>query len=60
LLSGSDAFDDLSEVVEKLGDLKGMTWARDQTELLKSAKRYLKSDYKVRCPLSAQLNPAFF
>jgi hypothetical protein len=47
-------------VVEKLGDLKGMTWARDQTELLKSAKRYLKSDYKVRCPLSAQLNPAFF
>ena len=26
----------------------GMTWAKEQRERLMSAKRYLKSDYKVR------------
>lgn len=26
----------------------GMSWSREQKECLKSAKRYLKSDYKVR------------
>ena len=41
------AFDDLQGVVEKLGDIhgKGLTWAKDQNEKLKSAKRYLKTDY---------------
>ena len=33
--------------LETLGDVKGMTWVKEQTDLLKSAKRYLKSDYKV-------------
>ena len=37
------AFDDLAEVVNRLGDkFMGMTWAREQKERLKSAKRYLK------------------
>ena len=42
------AFDELSDVVDRLGEeLMGMTWAREIKECLKSAKRYLKSDYKV-------------
>ena len=43
------AFDDLAEVVNRLGDeFMGMTWAREQKERLKSAKRYLKVDFKVK------------
>ena len=46
--AGSQAFDDLSHVVDRLGDtLMGMTWAREQKQRLKAAKRYLKSDFKV-------------
>ena len=46
--AGSQAFDDLSDVVDRLGEeLMGMTWAREIKERLKSAKRYLKRDYKV-------------
>ena len=42
------AFDDLHDVVTRLGDsFMGMTWARKQKERLKSAKRYLKGDFKV-------------
>ena len=46
---GVKAFDDLQDVVDKLGDIhgKGLTWAKDQDEKLKNAKRYLKADYKV-------------
>ena len=46
---GANAFDDLQDVVEKLGDIhgKGHTWAKDQNEKHKNAKRYLKTDYKV-------------
>ena len=46
---GAKAFDNLQDVVEKLGDIhgKGLTWAKDQNEKLKNAKRYLKTDYKV-------------
>ena len=47
LLIGAQAFDDLTMALETLGDVKGMTWVKEQTDLLKSAKRYLKSDYKV-------------
>jgi len=47
MLLGSQAFDDLCEVVEKLTDWRGMTWAKDKTDQLKSSKRYLKCDYKV-------------
>ena len=45
---GSQAFDNLCNVVEKLGDgFKGMTWTKEKTSELKSAKRYLKTDFKV-------------
>lgn len=47
--AGAQAFEDLTNVVDRLGDhLMGMTWAREQRDRLMSAKRYLKSDYKVR------------
>lgn len=47
---GAKAFDELADVVEKLGDNhgKGLSWAKDQHEKLKLAKRYLKGDFKVR------------
>lgn len=47
---GSKAFDDLDEVVDKLGDIYnfGLTWSKEQKRKLKLAKRYLKTDYKVR------------
>ncbi|KAK3716258.1 hypothetical protein QZH41_008149 [Actinostola sp. cb2023] len=46
--SGFQAFDDLHNVAEKLGySGKGLAWAKCQQDRLKSAKRYLKSDYKV-------------
>ena len=47
LLIGAQAFDDLTMTLETLGNVKGMTWVKKQTDLLKSTKRYLKSDYKV-------------
>ena len=46
--AGAQAFDELINVVERLGDhLMRMTWAREQKERLMSSKRCLKSDYKV-------------
>jgi len=46
---GAKAFDDMEEIVEKLGDEfgKGHTWSKKQITNLKMANRYLKSDYKV-------------
>ena len=45
----SKAYDDLEEIVQKLGDEHGasLTWAKHQSEKLKQSKRYLKTDYKV-------------
>ena len=46
--AGAQAFEDLIDVAKHLGDhIMGMTWAKEQRERLMSAKRYLKSDYKV-------------
>lgn len=46
--AGSQAFEDVHDVVNRLGDsFMGMTWARKQKERLKSGKRYLKGDFKV-------------
>ena len=46
--SGAKAFDDLENAADKLGDLgMGMSWAQQQKKQLKSAKRYLKGDFKV-------------
>lgn len=46
---GAEAFDELQKVIDKLGDEcgKGLTWAKDISDRLKLAKRYLKCDYKV-------------
>ena len=46
--AGSKAFDDLHDIVNRLGDsFMGMTWAKKQKEQLKSAKHYLKDNFKV-------------
>ena len=43
------AFEDLEGVVEEIGEKcgKGSLWVKEKKEQLKSAKRYLKGDYKV-------------
>ena len=47
--AGAQAFDDLTNVAEKLGDAgEAMGWTRDIQTRLRGAKRYLKTDYKVR------------
>jgi hypothetical protein len=47
--AGTEAFDDLCDVVETLGDLgQGMGWSKEQKHRLRASKRYLKSDYKVQ------------
>lgn len=46
--SGAQAFDDLEQLIENLGDRgMGMSWAKLQRDKLRSSKRYLKGDYKV-------------
>ena len=42
---GAKAFDDLEDIVDIRGN--GLTWAKDQSEKLKNAKRYLKTNHKV-------------
>ena len=51
--TGAKAFDELEDVINKLGDDygKGFTWAKVEKEKLQSTKRYLKGDYKVRLAL---------
>ena len=46
---GAKAFDELADVIDKLGDNhgKGLSWAKDQNEKLKLEKRYLMGDLKV-------------
>ena len=46
--TGAKAFEELLDVVEKIGDVgKGMDWAKDVQNRLRAGKRYLKGDYKV-------------
>ena len=46
--AGSQAFADLHDVVNRLGDsFMGITWARKKKERLKSANCYLKGDFKL-------------
>ena len=47
--AGSQAFEDLSDVAERLGDAgKGMMgWTKDIQSRLRLGKRYLKRDYKA-------------
>ena len=46
---GAKVYDDLEEIVQKLGDEHGasLTWEKHQSEKLKQSKRYLETDYKV-------------
>ena len=46
---GAKAFDELADVIDRLGDKhgKGLSWAKDQNEKLKLAKRYLKGHVKI-------------
>ena len=46
---GAKAFDELADVIDKLGDKhgKGLSWAKDQNEKLKLAKRYFKGHVKI-------------
>ena len=45
---GAQAFEDLADIVERLGDAgQGMDWTKDLQNRLRAGKRYLKSDYKV-------------
>ena len=48
--AGSQAFEDLSDVAERLGDAgKGMMgWTKDIQSRLRLGKRYLKRDYKAK------------
>ena len=44
------AFDDVQEIIQKLGHeyWQGHTWVKYMNSKLKTAKRYFKSDYKIR------------
>ena len=45
---GAQVFDDLSVVINQLGDeIMGTVWAKEQKDRLLYGKRYLKSDYEV-------------
>jgi hypothetical protein len=59
---GTKAFEELQEIIEKLGDEcgEGFTWAKKQNEKLKKAKRYLKTDYKVMYPSHKILSYRYF
>ena len=46
--AGAQAFEDLVDVIDKLGDAgQSMGWTKDIQSRLRAGKRYLKSDYKV-------------
>ena len=54
--AGAEAFDDLCDVVETLGDVgQGMGWAKQQEDNLRASKRYLKRDFKVGVTLHLAL-----
>ena len=56
--AGAEAFDDLCDVVETLGDVgQGMGWAKQQENNLRASKRYLKSDFKVGVTPARQIPP---
>ena len=47
--AGEQAFEDLIDIVERLGDVgQGMGWTKNLQIRLRDRTRYLKSDYKVR------------
>ena len=55
--AGAEAFDDLRDVVETLGDVgQGMGWAKQQEDNLRASKWYLRSDFKVGVTLHLALS----
>ncbi|CAB4022715.1 Hypothetical predicted protein, partial [Paramuricea clavata] len=54
---GGQAFDDLENVVDMLGDRygKGLAWAKQTNQKLKDAKRYLKGDYKIHISSNSEV-----
>ena len=57
--AGAEAFDNLCDVVETLGDVgKGMGWAKQQENNLRASKRYLKSNLKVGVAGARQISPS--
>ena len=50
--AGAQAFKDLADIVERLGDAgQGMGWTKGVQSRLQAGKHYLKSDYKVGHPI---------
>ena len=46
---GNKAFEDLCETVDRIADqAKSQAWAKETKQALRSAKQYLRADYKVR------------
>ena len=46
---GTKAFEDLCETVDRIADqAKSQAWAKETKQTLRSAKQYLRADYKVR------------
>ena len=46
--AGAQAFEDLIDIVERLGDVgQGMRWTKNLQTRLQDGKQYLKSNYKV-------------
>ena len=59
---GAQAFDNLAEVAEKLGDAgKGMHWVKDVQNRLRAAKRYLNGELKAKIKFffSYSLDPVY-
>ena len=56
--AGAEAFDDLCDVIETLGDVgQGMGRAKQQGNNLRASKRYLKSDFKASVIPVRQIPP---
>ena len=46
---GTKAFEDLCETIDRIADqAKSQAWAKETKQALRSAKQYLRADYKVR------------
>ena len=46
---GNKGFEDLFETVDRIADqAKSQAWAKETKQALRSAKQYLRADYKVR------------
>ena len=56
--AGAEAFDNLCDAVETLGDVgKGMGWAKQQKNNLHERKRYLKSGFNVGVTRARHISP---